>query len=102
MKMIEEISNRIEEEMEDAKYYAKQALFYKEKNKELAEMYYTLSMDETKHSNILHVQGVKIIDEYKRAGNVVPESMIAVYEYLHKKHIEKTNEVKGYQNSFRE
>lgn len=102
MKIIEKMSNLIEEEMEDAKNYANMALMYKESDKTLAEMYYNLSLDETKHSNIIHTHVVRIIDGYKNTGKEVPESMMAVYDYLHKKHIEKANEIKIAQNSFRE
>lgn len=101
MQEIKEISEHIDEELHDSEKYAKCALKYKDIDPTLAEMYYNLSVDEMKHSNILHVQGVRLIDEYKAKGNTVPVSMQAVYDYLHQKNIDHSKEIRMYQEQYR-
>lgn len=100
MQMIKEISEYIGSELEDAAKYAKMALKYENYDKELAEMYHKLSEEESKHVDIFHKQGVRLIEAHKAEGKTVPEAMQAVYDYLHEKHIERANEVKMYQSQY--
>lgn len=102
MQQIKEISERIEEEIEDAEKYVKCAIKYKQYDKELSDAYYDLSLQEMRHSNILHDQGVRLIEEYKAEGKTIPVGMQAVYDYLHEKHIEKANNVKALQTAYHE
>ena len=41
------------------------------------------------------------LDEFKKAGNEPPASMMAVYEYLHERHIEKLAEARSYQDLYK-
>ena len=100
MKIIKQLSEYIEEEIADACKYAKQALKCKENNKSLADTYYSLSLEELKHMNMLHEQVVKIIEDYKKEHEDPPAAMMAVYEYLHDKHIENVQKVKTYQQMY--
>ena len=92
----------IEEELEDACKYVKAALLYKTDRQSLAQTFYSLSMDEMKHFNILHDEVVKAINEYKSTGAEVPADMQAVYDYVHKKHIEKAGNIKILMDAYRE
>ena len=94
MKIIEKLSDMIEEEITDAEKYAKCALKYKDEKPSLAQTFYNLSMDEMKHMNILHDEVVKIINEYRATGAEVPVEMQAVYDYLHRKQIDRATNVK--------
>lgn len=96
MKIIEELTEMIDEEVADAEKYAKCALAKKDNYPMLAQTFYTLANEELKHANMLHDEVVKIINDYKSKGNVVPDDMQAVYDYLHDKRIDKTNKVKLY------
>lgn len=100
MKIIKELSEQISDEIDGAKCYAKMALKYKDSQPAAAKLLYTLSEEEMGHVNRLHDAVAKIITEYRAKSGEPPEAMMAVYEYLHDKQIEKTTEVKVLQKQF--
>ncbi len=79
--------------MDDAHTYAELALEYKETDPETAELFYKLSGEEMTHMNALHKAVVRRIEEYRRQKGEPPEAMMAVYEYLHKRDIERAENV---------
>jgi len=95
MKMIQKLSDYIEDEIKDAEKYARNALEYKEKDSALADMYYKLANDEMGHMNTLHTHVTRIIDDYKKKSGDPPEAMLLLYDILHKKHIENAAYVKA-------
>lgn len=101
MKLIEKLSEMIEEEIEDAEKYAKCALKYKDTDSALAKTFYDLSTDEMRHMNLLHDEVARIITQYRKEKGEPPAAMLAVYDYLHGKQIEKAKEVKDYQAMYR-
>ena len=101
MKIIEKLSNMIEDEMNDAEKYAKCALKYKDERPSLGQTFHALSIDEMKHKDMLHDEVVKIINEFRASGTEVPADMQAVYDYLHKKHIDRATEIKIIIESYR-
>jgi len=101
MKIIQELSDYIDEEIQDAKKYAKRALQYKEDDPDLAKLFYTLSTQETEHMNMLHKEVVDIIQRYRKESGEPPAPMMAVYNYLHEKQISKAAEVKAMQEMFK-
>lgn len=102
MKLIKELEELIEEEIHDVKKYAKMATEVKDEYPMLAQVFYTLSTQEDSHQAALHAEVVKIIENYKKEHGDPPASMMAVYDYLHKKHIEKMAEARRYQEAYRE
>lgn len=102
MIIIEKLSDMIEEELQDAKKYAKCALHYKDEMPELAELFYRLSGEEMNHMNELHEMAAQIIEKYRKEKGEPPDAMRAVYDYLHKKQIEKAAEVKNLREMFKE
>lgn len=99
MVIIEKLSELIDDELEDAEGYIKCAIKH-DLDAELSEVFYSLSKQEMHHVDMLHGQVVRLIDEYKSKGNTVPEDMMRVYEYLHEKHVEKADRVKGLMNTY--
>ena len=100
MKLILKLSNRIDEEIEDARWYAKCALKYKSKNKSLADVMYQISTEEVRHANLLHGEVTKIIEDYRAKNGQPPEIMLQLYNYVHDQSIAAMNEVQTLQQMY--
>lgn len=101
MKIMELLHEHIEEELEDACTYIKLALEYKESDPEAAQMFYKLSTEEMGHMEALHKNVVSHMEAYKRAKGEPPEGMKALYEFLHRKEIEKAEKIGNLQYLYR-
>ena len=93
MKEIKLLMEHIEDELEDAHTYAELAVKYKHDDPELADLFYRLSGEEMNHMNALHKAVVSRIEEYRKQKGEPPAAMMAVYEYLHKRDIERAENV---------
>lgn len=101
MRTIKELSEMIEEELEGAEEYAKNACYYKEVHPELAKTFYDLSLEEMRHVDILHERVVELIERHRRDHGEAPAAMQAVYDFLHERNIEWANEIRNYQTEYR-
>lgn len=101
MKLIKELEELIEDEVSDIKKYAKMANEVREEHPQLAQVLYTISAQEEGHQQMLHGEVVRIIEQYRREHGEPPAAMMAVYDYVHKKHIDKLAEAKRYQEMYR-
>ena len=101
MEIISKLSDMIEEELSDAEKYISCAEYWKTERPVLAQTFYRLSLEEINHENLLHEQIVAIINEYRAKKGEPPEKMQWVYDYLHKKHIDRANSIKARQNLFK-
>ena len=101
MKLIKELEELIEDEIRDVKKYAKMAVELKDENPSLAQVLYTISTQEEAHQASIHTEVVKIINEYKRTKGEPPAAMLAVYDFMHKRHIENMAEARRYQDMYR-
>ena len=101
MKIIKELEEKIADEIHDIKEYAKMAAAVKAEHPSLAQALYTISTQEDTHQAALHTEIVKLIEEYRRTKGTPPADMLAVYDYLHKQHIEKLAEARRYQEIYK-
>ena len=102
MKLIEKLSDMIEEELEGAETYARCALHHKEDDPALADTFYRIAGQEMDHVDMLHTQVKNQIDMYKAAHGDPPEGMRMLYDILHKRHIDKAAEVRHMMEMYRE
>ena len=102
MQLIKKLSTMIEEELDDSEKYARCALNHRDDRPVLAETFYSLSLEEMKHMEMLHKAVVKLIEEVRLSGVEVPEGMQEIYDYLHEQHIEHAKEVRMLQTMYRE
>lgn len=101
MKIIEILSEHIENELEDACTYARLALEYKDTEPEAANLFYKLSGEEMEHMEALHKRVVACIEKYKQSKGEPPAGMLALYEFLHKREIERAEKIVALQNLYR-
>ena len=101
MKIIKELESKISDEIEDIESYAKMAASVKAESPGLAQVLYNISMQEDAHQAALHAEVVKIIEEHRRTHGEPPAAMMAVYDYIHKKHIEELAEARRYQDIYK-
>ena len=101
MKIIKELSEMIEDEIDGAREYITLALKIKDERPELARTLFNISTQEMDHLKLLHDSVTSVIEEYRKANGSPPESMQAVYDYLHERHINAAAEVRTMQGMFR-
>lgn len=101
MKIMELLHEHIEEELEDACKYIRLALEYKESDPETAQLFYKLSTEEMGHMEALHKSVVSHMEAYKRQKGEPPEGMKALYEFLHRKEIDKAEKIGNLQYLYR-
>ena len=100
MKIIKELEEKIEDEIHDIKEYAEMAAAVKAEHPNLAQVLYNISVQEDAHQAALHKEVVKLVEEHRRTHGDPPPAMMAVYEYVHGRHIEKLAEARRYQEVY--
>ena len=101
MQIISKLSDNIEEELEDAEKYIICALSNKESDPKLANLFYKLSTEEIGHAEALHSEVVDKIATYKKEHGEPSERMQGIYDYMHKRHVDKANHIKALQGVFK-
>lgn len=101
MQLIEKLSAMVDDEIEDARKYAKCAVKYKSERPALAKTFYDLSTDEMRHMTLLHNEVSAVIQTYRQEHGEPPEGMRALYDYLHGQQIDRAAEVKHLQELYR-
>ena len=102
MVIIQELSDQIEEELEDACNYIDKALNTMGTDKATADLYAQLSAEEMGHVDKLHTRVVAVIEQYRKENGPPPAEMQWRYDYLHKKHIDKAMRIKVKQALYKE
>ena len=101
MKLIRDLEEYIEEEIHDIKKYAKMANEVKHDHPTLAQVLFNISVQEDGHQAAIHKEIVNIIEEHRRIHGDPPAAMMAVYDYLHKRSIDKLAEARMYQDIYK-
>ena len=101
MKIIRCLSERIEDEMDDALDYIELAMRWKQDEPETAELFYTLSVEEMGHMEKLHDAVAALIAKYREENGDPPKDMMTLYEYLHEKHIKRATEIRVKQGMYK-
>ena len=93
--MFEKLMDMIDEELDGAMQYAKCALHNKDGNAALAETFHTIAGQELEHAELLEAQAKKQIDDYETSHGFAPDDMKTLYDYLHRKYIDRTIEIRN-------
>ena len=101
MKLIRDLEEAIDDEISDIRKYSMWATELKESHPTLAQVLYNISLQEDNHQAAIHTEVVKLIEEHRRHHGEPPAAMMAVYDYLHKKSIEKLAEARMYQEGYK-
>lgn len=94
-KMFKELAEFVMEELSDAQKYAKKALCLKGENQKLADMFYTLSVEEMSHMSREHVA-------MKEIAATAPEEYGLAFELVTDHATEWAKEIKVMQDMYRE
>lgn len=95
MKEIKEISKDIECLLDKAEHFAKQAILFKPKYAAIAQRYANDSNELLDMMNGLHSDIVNIITNYRKEQGEPPAPMMAIYDYMHERFMEKAAAVKN-------
>lgn len=101
MQIIKTLSEQIEDELKSAEHYIRMAIKEKEDFPQVAQMFYMLSTGNVDRIDKIHNQVVSIIKEHRMKDGEPPAPMMAVYNYLHQRHIDKMVEIKKMQQIFK-
>lgn len=94
MKIIMKLVALIDDELSGAKEYIKLAQHQKEEHPALSEAFADLAEAEMGHVAKLHDEVTRLIEEVRQRDGEPPAGMLAVYDYEHKKQIDKAAKIK--------
>ena len=95
MELIAELADYIEDEIRDAKKYARHAIRSRDIRSELAVLFHQLALEELGHMGRLHDAVKEVIERYRSEHGDPPEAMQKRYEKAHEKMMDETAEVYG-------
>lgn len=101
MKIIKCLSEKIEDELQDASEYIDLAMKWKNEAPDTADLFYELSVEEMGHMDKLHQEVTELIEEYRKEHGEPPRDMMVLYEYLHEKHIGTATQIRVKQGMYK-
>ena len=101
MKIIKCLSEKIEDELNDADEYIDLAMRWKTDEPDTAQVFYELSLEEMNHVEKLHKEVSEVIEDYRKEHGEPPKDMMTLYDYLHEKHIGKATKIRVKQGMFK-
>lgn len=100
MKIIECLSENIEDTLDAAETNIMKAIQYKQEYPIAAKAFYNQSLILMNSIKDQHDAVVSLIDAYKKEKGEPPAPMMAIYNYLHGRHISKAAAVKNLQDLY--
>ena len=101
MKIIKCLSEKIEEELNDANSYIDLAERWKQDAPEAAELFFELSGEEMGHVEKLHKAVAALIVAYREKNGEPPKEMMTLYDYLHEKQIGLATQIRVKQGMYK-
>ena len=101
MERLKLLFSLIDDELADSMKYGEKAMHYKDTDPAMAELFYSLSLEELKHKSMLHNQLVKEMNECIENDPDKEESINAVYDVLNEREVEWENSVRMYHSTYR-
>lgn len=101
MKIIKCLSEKIEDELNDAQEYIDLAMRWKQDEPDTAKVFYDLSVEEMGHVDKLHKEVAELITDYRNDHGDPPKEMMTLYDYLHEKHIGRATQIRVKQGMFK-
>ena len=92
----------IDDELADSMKYGEKAMKFRDTHPAMAELFYSLSLEEMKHKNMLHNQLVKEMNDCIEKHPDKGPAIDAVYDLMNERQTEWENSIRNYQTAFRE
>lgn len=102
MKVIKDMSEDIEATLDMAECNIKKAIQYKEECPIAAKSFFNKSVTLMDSLKPQHDAVVALITDYRKEKGEPPAPMMAIYNYLHERHISKAAAIKNLQDMFKE
>lgn len=100
MEIIKCISEDIEATMDMAEENIKKAIVYKNDYPVAAKSFYVKSMTLMDSIKPQHEAVIALIEEYKKTKGEAPAPMLAIYNYMHERHIHQAVAIKTLQDMY--
>lgn len=100
MKVIKCMCETIEDTLDMAEDYIKKAIMYKNEYPLAAKAYYNQSIVLMDSLKGLHDGVVGLIEGYRKEKGEPPTPMMAIYDYMHERHINKAAAVRNLQDMY--
>lgn len=101
MKIIKCLSEKIQDELQDAADYIDLAMKWKQDEPDTADLFYELSVEEMGHMEKLHKEVADLIEDYRNKNGEPPKDMMVLYEYLHEQHIKLATQIRVKQGMYK-
>lgn len=100
MKIIKCLCEDIESTLDTAEDCIKQAIMYKEEYPAASRAFYNKSTTLMDTIKLSHDAVVALIEGYKKEKGEPPAPMMAIYNYMHERHINKAAAIKALQEMY--
>ena len=100
MKVIKDLSEDIENALDCAEDCIKKAIMYKSEYPIAANAFYNKSIALMNTIKTSHDAVVALIEGYRKEKGEPPAPMMAIYNYMHERHINKSVAIKGLQDMY--